>query len=97
MENRDIIVLGKLVFGVSFLLGNICLFGYLFTKKYAFAYYGYLLLINAFVLSLSIVLSLLIHAVLQEEKRKACLKSVLIISANIPIAAFYALIGINLM
>ncbi|OPB91146.1 hypothetical protein [Elizabethkingia ursingii] len=97
MENRDIIVLGKLIFGVSFLLGNICLFGYLFTKDQIFASSGYLLLIYATMLNLLIVLGLLIYGFFNETKRKACLKSILILSINIPIAVFYALIGINLM
>jgi len=97
MENRDIIILGKLVFGVSFLLGNICLFGYLFTKDQVFASSGYLLLIYATILNLLIVLGLLIYGLFNETKRKSCLKSILILSINIPIAAFYALIGLSLM
>ncbi|AJW64632.1 hypothetical protein DSC47_19155 [Elizabethkingia miricola] len=97
MENRNIIMIGKSVFGLSFLLGNICLFGYLFTKDYLFASSGYLLLIYASILNLLIVLSLLIYGLFNETKHKACLKSILILSINIPIAAFYALIGINLM
>lgn len=97
MENRNIIVIGKFVFGVSFLSGNICLFGYLFTKDYLFASSGYLLLIYASILNLLIVLSLLIYGLFNETKRKVCLKSILILSINIPIAAFYALIGINLI
>lgn len=70
MENRDIIVLGKLVFGVSFLLGNICLFGYLFTKDQVFASSGYLLLIYATMLNLLIVLGLLIYRLLMKQNAK---------------------------
>ena len=70
MENRDIIVLGKLVFGVSFLLGNICLFGYLFTKDQVFASSGYLLLIYATMLNLLIVLGLLIYGLLMKQNAK---------------------------
>lgn len=44
MKDQHILLIGKSAFGVSFLFGNICLFGYIITKNEEFAAGGFCLL-----------------------------------------------------
>lgn len=96
MKDQDIINIGKSVFGLCFLLGNMCLFGYLITKEEDFAIGGFLLLIVGSALNLLIILILLLSAVFIPSRSDACLKAIGILMINIPIAIIYALIGLNL-
>jgi LIVCS family branched-chain amino acid:cation transporter len=96
MEKETIINIGKSIFTLSFLLGNICLFGYLSTQKDDFAFYGFMLLIYGSVVNLLVIAGLLIYGFLYSEKLKSCMKSSLIILINIPIAIVYAVIGLHI-
>lgn len=96
MKDQDIINIGKSVFGLCFLLGNMCLFGYLITKDEDFAIGGFLLLIFGSALNLLIILILLLSVVFIPSRSEACLKAIGIMMINIPIAIIYALIGLNL-
>lgn len=96
MENNEIIKIGKSVFKLFFLLGNICPFGYLITKYDGFAVGGYFLLVFGTFINLLVILGIMIYAFIYTTKFQACLKAVGIIMINIPIAILYAFIGLNL-
>ncbi|MGL6129223.1 hypothetical protein [Chryseobacterium artocarpi] len=96
MSERNILNLGKSIFGVFFITGNMCLFGYLITKEEDFAIGGLFLLIVGSALNLLIILILLLSAVFIPSRSDACLKAIGILMINIPIAIIYALIGLNL-
>lgn len=95
MKNKDIINIGKTVFGCSFLIGNICLFGFLVTKKSEFAMGGYLMLIFGSLFNLLVIIGLLIYGLFYQSMLKACMKSSMIILINIPMAILYAFIGLT--
>lgn len=96
MDNKEILNIGKYVFWLSFLLGNICLFGYLITRISEFAIGGFMLLIYGSILNLFIIAGLLVYGLIYPTKLQTCLRSVGILLINIPIAALYAAIGLNL-
>lgn len=95
MKNESIIYFSKCVFGLFFLLGNICLFGNLITGHVDFAIYGYLLLIFGSVCNLLIVSGIMVYGCMNVNQIRVCCKASLIICINIPIAVLYAFIGIN--
>lgn len=97
MKNEDIINIGKSFFWLSFLLGNICLFGYLITKIEAFASYGFMLLLFAAPVNLFVILCLLIYGIVNKPQFKICMKASLIICINIPVAILYFFIGLSLL
>ncbi|WP_238555605.1 hypothetical protein [Chryseobacterium sp. P1-3] len=45
MKDQNILNIGKMIFGLFFLAGNICLFGYMITKEFWFADSGFMLII----------------------------------------------------
>lgn len=96
MNNKQILDIGKYGFGSSFLLGNICLFGYLITRVDLFAVGGFMLLIFGSVFNLLVILGLLIYGFIHKSKLNSCLQATSILLANIPIAILYAAIGLNL-
>ncbi|KMQ68271.1 hypothetical protein ACM39_09220 [Chryseobacterium sp. FH2] len=97
MSDKTILNIGKLFFRVSFLFGNICLFGYILTKHIDFAIYGYLLLVFGTVTNLAAILILVIYGTIEKNKPDICLKAIKIILINIPVAILYAMIGMNLV
>ncbi|WP_418122403.1 hypothetical protein ACNFU2_16950 [Chryseobacterium sp. PTM-20240506] len=96
MDNKEIVNIGKYVFWLSFLLGNICLFGYLVSRIDVFAIGGFLLLIFGSILNLLVIAGLLIYGSIYHTKLHACLQSIGILLINIPIACLYTVIGVNL-
>jgi len=96
MKDHEIINFGKYLFGLFFVLGNICLFGYLITKNSAFAIGGYMLLIFGTFINLLLVIGLLIYGIANQSKLNVCLKAIGMLMINIPIAVLYAFIGLNL-
>lgn len=96
MKDHQIINVGKYMFGLCFALGNICLFGYVITKHVDFAIGGYLLLIFGTILNFLIVIGLVVYGLLHQAKLKVCLKTIGVMTINIPIAILYAAIGLNL-
>lgn len=96
MKNDEIIYTGKCTFWLFFILGNICLFGYLITRNDSFAAGGYMLLIFGTIINLFLVIGLLIYGIASRSKFNACLKAIGLLMINIPIAFIYALIGLNL-
>ncbi len=97
MKNSQILTLGKGTFLISFLAGNICLFGYITFRNVDFAYAGFCVLILASILNLIVFLSLIIYGLFNSEELLECLKSAAILLINIPIAWLYAAIGSSIM
>ncbi len=89
--------MGKFTFLTFFILGNICLFGYMITKIDAFASSGFTLLLCAIPINLLVILCLLIYGLFRKSQLKECLKASLVICINIPIAILYFYLGVFLM
>ncbi|WP_294325549.1 hypothetical protein [uncultured Chryseobacterium sp.] len=98
MSERNILNLGKAVFGVFFLTGNICLFGYVFTKDFNFADIGFLLVSYGAVFNLLLLAGLMLYGLTSnKKKRKICFQSAGYLLINIPFAILYTIIGWNLV
>jgi LIVCS family branched-chain amino acid:cation transporter len=95
MKDSEIIDLGKAVFGVFFSIGTLCLLGALITKNNGFAGAGYLLIVFGVPVNLLCILGFLTYGVINTSKFKECMIAILILTANIPIAFLYALIGLS--
>ncbi|MDH5036639.1 MULTISPECIES: hypothetical protein [Chryseobacterium] len=95
MKDSEIIDLGKTVFGVFFSIGTLCLLGALITKNDGFALAGYLLIVFGVPVNLLCILGLLIYGVLNTSRFIECMIAILILTANIPIAFLYAMIGLS--
>ncbi|WP_027380210.1 hypothetical protein [Chryseobacterium daeguense] len=97
MEDKNIVLIGKSAFWISFILGNICLFGYIFTKKDFFVEGGLMVVCWGFILNMIITLVLIIYGISTQSKLDLCLKAIGIMLINIPVAIIYTLIGINIV
>ncbi|MDR6373139.1 LIVCS family branched-chain amino acid:cation transporter [Chryseobacterium bernardetii] len=95
MKDSEIIDLGKAVFGVFFSIGTLCLLGALITKNNGFAGAGYLLIVFGVPVNLLCILGFLTYGFINTSKFKECMIAILILTANIPIAFLYALIGLS--
>ncbi|SHE80254.1 branched-chain amino acid:cation transporter, LIVCS family [Chryseobacterium arachidis] len=97
MDEKTIINIGRVFFWTSFLLGNICLFGYIFTKNDSFVEGGLLVVGWGFAVNLSAVLLLIFYGIFNKPKLSICIKSILIMITNVPIAIIYIFLGIYLV
>ena len=97
MKNSTVHLVGKYSFWSSFLAGNICLFGYLIFKQEWFAIAGYFLLIFGSILNIAIIIGLIFYAFYNKERMQDCFKAILIMLINIPIAALYTCIGLEIL
>ncbi|MBW7676931.1 hypothetical protein [Chryseobacterium chendengshani] len=97
MDNKKIISLAKIFFWVSFILGNICLFGYIISKNDVFALTGYFLLLIGTVINLMLVIGLITYGLANNAQLKICMKASAIICINIPFAILYYFIGMSLL
>lgn len=95
MKDSEIINLSKAVFGIFFSIGTLCLLGALITKDNWFAGAGYLLIVFGVPVNLLCILGLLTYGVINTSKFKECMIAILILTANIPIAFTYAIIGLG--
>ncbi|BFO66250.1 MULTISPECIES: hypothetical protein [unclassified Chryseobacterium] len=95
MKDSEIINLGKAVFGIFFSIGTLCLLGALITKDNWFAGAGYLLIVFGVPVNLLCILGFLTYGVINTSKFKECMIAILILTANIPIAFTYAIIGLG--
>ncbi len=95
MKDSEIIHLGKTVFGIFFSIGTLCLLGALITKDNWFAGAGYLLIVFGVPVNLLCILGFLTYGVINTSKFKECMIAILILTANIPIAFTYAIIGLG--
>lgn len=97
MEIFTIKNIGKFFFWLSFILGNICLFGYIFTKNESFAVAGFYLLYVASAVNIIIILLLIVYGMIYRNHFENCKKAILIMLLNIPIAFIYAWIGLSII
>lgn len=93
MKDSEIINLGKAVFGIFFSVGTLCLLGAFITKNDWFAGAGYLLIVFGVPVNLLCILGLLTYSAINTSKFKECMIAILILTANIPIAFTYTVIG----
>ncbi|WP_288375440.1 hypothetical protein [uncultured Chryseobacterium sp.] len=77
-------------------MGTLCLLGALITKDDWFAGAGYLLIIFGVPVNLLCILGLLTYSAINTSKFKECMIAILILTANIPIAFTYTIIGLSL-
>ncbi|MDQ1098764.1 MULTISPECIES: hypothetical protein [Chryseobacterium] len=97
MNDQSFITTGKVVFWLFFILGNISLIGYIISKNDEFAVGGFMLLIFGSIINLVIVAAILVYAWIDVRRRSACMKAVMIILINIPVAILYFFIGISII
>lgn len=97
MENFKILNIGKFLFWLSFILGNICLFGYIFSGNQSFALGGYLLLIFGTIVNVLAFLGLMIFGLLTPNYKSESIKSAMILLINIPVAILYFFIGTSIL
>ncbi|MEF9479587.1 hypothetical protein OWR28_19315 [Chryseobacterium sp. 1B4] len=95
MKGQEILYFGKSLFGLCFVLGSICLIGYLTTRMEEFAIGGYMLLIFGAFLNILVILGLLIYGCIYRSRLNECLKAIGILLINIPVAILYTAIGLN--
>jgi len=96
MNDKTIIDIGKSFFWISFVLGNICLFGYVISQMTVFACCGFLWLFFGSIINLLAVFVFLIYGLFNKNKLDICLQTIGIMLINIPLAAIYAAIGMEL-
>ena len=104
MKELNPLKIGKYTFWLSFGIGNLFMFGFLFgeviqNSEFALssAIYGFYYLYVATAINLVVLLALLIWGIADTEKRKQCFKGIGIMLINIPLAALYAVIGLLLL
>lgn len=97
MKNSVIKNTGRYNALVSFLLGNVFLFGYLITGKVDFALAGYLYLWFSAAVNLLLLGVLLLYGVFRPQQLPACRKAALVLLINIPTALLYTYTGYNLV
>lgn len=97
MKNSSIKNTGKYTALISFLLGNIFLFGYMITGKVDFALAGYFYLYVSAAVNLLLLGLLLLYGFFHPQQLPACRKAALVLLINIPAALLYTCIGYNLV
>jgi LIVCS family branched-chain amino acid:cation transporter len=97
MENSEMENIGKSFFWGSFIIGSICLFGYMITKWEGFVGGGIFLLTVGVVVNLMVAISLLLYGAFNPRYLDSCVRSVCLMLVNIPIGVLYAFIGINII
>ncbi len=97
MDEKTILNTGRTFFWTSFLLGNLCLFGYIFTKNDSFVEGGLLVLGWGFIINLAAVLTLTVYGIFNKSKLDICLKSAGIMLINVPVAIIYLVIGLSVI
>ncbi|SFH78809.1 hypothetical protein [Halpernia frigidisoli] len=97
LTNLKINPIAKWLFLLSFALGNICFFGYLFSDSFYFAFAGYFLLLFGTVINLIVFAAILTYGFFHKENYKESLNSALLLLLNIPFAFLYAWIGLSIL
>jgi|GEM_PF-1110821 len=99
MNNLNPLKIGKYTFWVSFIIGNIFMFGAIspFLRDYwnDFAIGGFYYLFIASAINILILIFLSAYCYYIKEKAENYLKAIGYILLNIPVAAIYAYIGLN--
>lgn len=94
MKNNTIISIGKYTALTSFIVGNICLLGYIFTKNEAFAVGGLYWLLIAGIINSIILISLFAYGFYSRKDQKDCFNAIGVLLINVPVAILYTWIGI---
>ena len=97
MENFKILNIGKSLFWLSFILGNICLFGYVFSGYQGFAIGGYFVLIFGTIINLLVFIGLMAYGLVNQKDRSESIRSAMILLINIPVAILYFCIGTSIL
>ncbi|OBW42818.1 hypothetical protein AB670_00768 [Chryseobacterium sp. MOF25P] len=95
MKDSTIINIGKLTFAITFLLGNICFWGFFLTNIIGFAIFGSYFIFLGTMINITIFLVLLIYGSFNNAQFKICLKSSFIILLNLPILLLYGFLISN--
>ncbi|PIF43151.1 hypothetical protein CLU96_0055 [Chryseobacterium sp. 52] len=97
MRDHKIVNIGKYIFGLGFLLGNIFFSGYFITEKSWFFEWGIVFLFYGIIANLLAVIGLILYGFAEKLKMNACLKVIGLIMFNIPLGFLYVMLGINLI
>lgn len=97
MKDHQIISIGKIVFGLCFLLGNMVFTGYFISKSDWFIEFGILVFFYGVLANLFAVTGLLLYGFTYSLKMTVCLKAIGLILFNIPLGFLYVILGINLI
>ena len=101
MKNFNPLKIGKYTFWVSFIIGNIFMFGGIISafipslSQYYFVVGGYYYLFIASAINILIIIFINAYCRRVEVKEDIYLKAIGYIISNIPIAAIYACIGME--
>ncbi|SHM22091.1 hypothetical protein SAMN05444267_103838 [Chryseobacterium polytrichastri] len=95
MNNSTIKNIGKYTFWTTFLLGNIFLFGFIFSHIIEFAIASLFFLSIGSLINAVIFFGLLIYGGFYQNQFVVCLESALIILLNIPVLLFYSFLFYN--
>lgn len=97
MKDHQITNIGKYIFGLCFLLGNIFFSGYFITENAWFMQWGIVFLVYGIIGNLLAVIGLLLYGFAEKLKMNACLKAIGLIMFNVPLGFLYVVLGINLI
>ena|ERR1700750_423777 len=97
MKDHQIINIGKYIFGLCFLLGNIFFSGYFITESTWLMQWGIVFLVYGIIAHLLAVIGLLFYGFAEKLKMNACLKAIGLIMFNVPLGFLYVILGINLI
>lgn len=95
MNDFNYQIIAKNLFISSLAIGVGILISFLLTKNFDFAIWGLIYLIFATILNLIFLLFFLISGFLYKTKYEECMKAILILLINIPIAIACAFIGLS--
>ncbi|MCS3530836.1 hypothetical protein [Chryseobacterium sp. JUb7] len=88
-------MIGKLTFGITFLLGNICLWGFIGSMIIEFAVAAILFVGIGSLINTIILFALFVYGSFYPHKLKVCLQSILIILINLPVLLIYSFLFYN--
>ncbi len=98
---NETLAIGKYTFGVSFIIGNIFLFGSIISNNSECTNFcvvgGYIFLFIASAINILVLIGLSVYCLWIKENYKNYLKAAGYILLNIPIAALYVYIGFNVV
>ncbi|KPH11221.1 hypothetical protein AMQ68_17470 [Chryseobacterium sp. ERMR1:04] len=95
MKDQNILMIGKLTFGITFLLGNIFFWGFIFSLIIEFAIAAIFFICIGGIINMIIFFGLLVYGGFYQKKLVICLKSALIILLNLPVLLFYSFLFYN--
>lgn len=95
MKDSTILNIGKLTFAITFLLGNICFWGFFLTNIIGFAIFGSYVVFLGMIMNATIFFTLIIYGSFNNTQFKICLKSSFIILLNLPILLLYGFLISN--